>query len=206
MRSPLPLLLTVLALAGSPAGARILLLEPVDQKTAVDTPGNGFELDGNFDSLFSLPYVRAHNYSEGSPGWGSGRPYESRAAVEFDLSEIRPDERVVSARLLLEAGIVTHDPPPSIEILGYLGDGRVQAEDVNAINLVTSSGPLLADGALEPLEVTTFMEGVLIIRPRYVGFVLRNTTPYSGVSFLWEDGRGPALWVDLEAVEPAGCR
>jgi hypothetical protein len=109
---------------------------------------------------------------------------------------------VVAARLLLEADVVTGDPPPTIEVTWFVGDGSVGAGDVENRNVVVALEPLLADGELEPLDVT--IPTVLVANHpdrRYLGFTLLNTTPDIGATFRWNDGRGPALWLDLQTIE-----
>jgi hypothetical protein len=119
--------------------------------------------DGTFDRVQSGAEVDATNN------------FTYRAVMEFAIPSLPAGAVVTSAQLIWTLGSST-DPPVTVQLYGYVGNGVLEISDALATNLLaTVSVPGVPSGGPIPfsIDVTTFASDLVASNDAFAGFMFR---------------------------------
>ncbi len=159
MMKKLIVLLAVLVLAVSTAGATVITIDPTDAKGIRFTEGQYFVVD--------YLSIRA-NYVD-----------IDRSLLEFDISGL--SETIPLVTLDLSFGNLDYPAPPDgiIDVFVYAGDGIVTTTDFYAggsmpfVSFVGENGP---EYGYVSIDVTSAVQAILMLGEQYLGFRFSTET------------------------------
>lgn len=153
---------------GGAAWASIIQLSPVDDRNINDLDNNSVA-----DTLGPQgdPFLRVFGVSGPSAAF--------RAAMEFDVSGIPRGAVVNSAVVGLHDRGSTFNPPFTISLYGFIGDGLISVADGNAItpfNFINSYSNVGNTGNPDYLiDVTSFVQFFVDANQPFAGILLRSS-------------------------------
>lgn len=130
----------------------------------------------------------------------AGGPLEWRTGFEFETGSLHPLDLLKTARFTAFAASVSQQAP-LLQLDGYLGDGHVTIQDMDAGNslisvLAENPGPVVFD-------IKTFIQKATIQKYDFTGFLLRidtiaPTDPPMGVIVALSNSSDQTIWPRLE--------